>query len=62
MEGAKLRPKYLADHLEPGFYRGLNSELGFSSQRTEETRWNAELRWTGASNLSTLKAILSLPF
>lgn len=44
VEGAKLRLKYIADNPEQGFYWGVNGELGASSSRTEEQRWNAEIR------------------
>ena len=44
VEGAKVRLKYMANNPEQGFYWGINSELGASSHRTEESNWNFELR------------------
>lgn len=43
-EGAKLRLKYIGDNRELGFYWGLNGELGATSIRTTEQRWNFEIR------------------
>ncbi|NJD07526.1 MAG: hypothetical protein FIA97_13655 [Methylococcaceae bacterium] len=43
MDGAKLRTKFLnAD--DPGFFYGLNIEIGTEPRRYAEDRWNAELR------------------
>lgn len=43
-EGAKVRLKYIGDNREHGFYWGINGELGASSIRTAEQRWNFEIR------------------
>ena len=43
MDGAKLRTKFLnAD--DPGFFYGLNIEVGMEPRRYAEDRWNAEVR------------------
>jgi hypothetical protein len=44
IEGAKLRLKYIGDNRERGFYWGINGELGHVSKRTEQERWNLEIR------------------
>lgn len=43
-ELARLRLKYIGDNREHGFYWGINFELGPSTIRTSETRWNLETR------------------
>ncbi len=43
-ELAKLRLKYIGDNRELGFYWGINGELGASTIRTAEQRWNFEIR------------------
>lgn len=43
-ELAKLRLKYIGDNRELGFYWGINGELGASTIRTAEQRWNLEFR------------------
>lgn len=43
-ELARVRLKYIGDNREHGFYWGLNFELGPSTTRTSEERWNLETR------------------
>lgn len=43
-ELARARLKYLGDNREHGFYWGINFELGPSTIRTSEQRWNLETR------------------
>lgn len=59
-DGLKTRIKYIAPHdLDSGFFWGVNLEVGGSSKRVSQTRWNAEVkgifglrvdRWTLAVN------------
>lgn len=43
-ELARVRLKYIGDNREQGFYWGINFELGPSTTRTSEERWNLETR------------------
>ena len=43
-ELARVRLKYIGDNREQGFYWGINFELGPSTIRTSEQRWNLETR------------------
>jgi hypothetical protein len=59
-DGGKLRIKYIAPHdAEAGPFWGANFEVGATSRRVSETRWNAEIKgiagyrrgpWTFAFN------------
>lgn len=43
-ELARVRLKYIGDNREHGLYWGINFELGPSTMRTSEQRWNLETR------------------
>jgi len=43
-ELARVRLKYIGDNREQGLYWGINFELGPSTIRTSEERWNLETR------------------
>lgn len=43
-ELARVRLKYIGDNREQGFYWGINFELGPSTIRSSEQRWNLETR------------------
>lgn len=40
----RVRLKYIGDNRELGFYWGINGELGPSTRRISEQRWNFEIR------------------
>jgi len=40
----RVRLKYIGDNREHGFYWGINGELGPSTRRISEQRWNFEVR------------------